>query len=268
MSKIIAIANKKGGVGKTTTCVNISAYLAAMGKKVLVVDIDPQGNATISLGIDKHNLRFSVYDALIGDCDNTDAIVKTGVDRLSLMPANIDLTGAQVELIQLDNRESVLKNILSPLRNFYDYIFIDCPPDLALLTVNALTAADSVLIPLQAEYLPLEGLTQLLNTVMLSKKHLNRNLEVEGFLLTMFDGRSTLANDVAAELHKTFAKKVFTTRIPRNIRLSEAPGYGQPIIQFDPKSTGGLAYQALAEEFLTRNNDKFIRLVNVTKQKK
>ncbi|MCL2062545.1 MAG: AAA family ATPase [Firmicutes bacterium] len=263
MSKIIAIANQKGGVGKTTTCVNLSAYIAAMGKKVLVVDVDPQGNATSGLGLEKRRLEFSVYDVLVGDCEPNEAIESTGVNGLYVIPSNIDLAGAEVELVNMPNREHVLKTALNPLRNHYDYIFIDCPPSLALLTVNALTAADSVLIPIPGEFFALEGLSQLMNTIKLGKKHLNAQLDIEGVVLTMFDGRSNLTNSVAEEILKYFGKKVFKTRIPRNIRLGEAPSYGLSIMQFDPRSTGGIAYQALAEEFLTRNNDKFEPLTNV-----
>ena len=262
MSKIIAIANQKGGVGKTTTCVNLAAYISAMGKKTLVVDIDPQGNASSGLGVEKRKLESSVYDVLVGDCEASNAVVGTTVDRLSILPSNIDLAGAEVELVNMPNRETVLKTVLNPLRNYYDYIFIDCPPSLALLTVNALTAADSILIPIPGEFFALEGLSQLMNTIKLSKKHLNQQLDVEGVVLTMFDGRSNLTNSVADEILKFFGKKVFKTRIPRNIRLGEAPSYGLPIMQFDPKSTGGLAYQALAEEFLTRNGNKFTPLSN------
>ncbi|MCL2675950.1 MAG: AAA family ATPase [Firmicutes bacterium] len=268
MSKIIAIANQKGGVGKTTTCVNLASFVAVMGKKVLVVDIDPQGNSTSALGIEKKKLGKTIYDVLMGDADIQDAVIPTGVEGLDILPSNIDLAGAEVELVSFDNREKVLSKQLASQKNLYNYIFIDCPPSLALLTVNALTAADSILIPMQGEYFALEGLSQLMNTIKLAKVHLNPMLEVEGVLLTMFDGRSNLMQNVAEEISKFFGKKVFTTKIPRSIRFGEAPSYGLPIIQFDPIGKGSLAYKSLAEEFLTRNRDSFKQLVNLRQYKK
>lgn len=268
MSKIIAIANQKGGVGKTTTCVNLSSYLALMGKRVLIVDIDPQGNASSGLGIEKRKLKYSVYSVLVGDAEVSDAIIKTGVPNLDIIPSNIDLAGAEVELVRVENREYVLKNAINPLRNVYDYIFIDCPPSLALLTVNALTLSDSILIPIPGEFYALEGLSQLMNTIKLAKKVLNQTLEVEGVVLTMFDGRSNLVNSVADEILKFFGKKVFATRIPRNIRLGEAPSYGLPIMQFDPRSSGSLAYKSLAEELLRRNNDSFVPIKDMSSLKR
>ncbi len=268
MSKIIAIANQKGGVGKTTTCVNLAAYLAAMGKNVLVVDIDPQGNATTGLGVDKRKLEFSVYNALVGDCDGADATLPAAsIKKLFVMPSNIHVAGVEVEMVDMKNREHVLKGVLAPLRNRFDYILIDCPPSLGLLTVNALTAADSVIIPIPGEFYALEGLGQLMNTIKLAKKHINHLLEIEGVVFTMFDGRSNLASSVADEVIRYFGKKVFKTRIPRNIRLSEAPSYGLSILSYDPRSAGALAYQALSEEFLTRNGDSFAPLANVKKKK-
>ncbi|MCL2797188.1 MAG: AAA family ATPase [Firmicutes bacterium] len=263
MSKIIAIANQKGGVGKTTTCVNLSAYLCAMGKKVLAVDIDPQGNCSSGFGIEKSKLEASMYEVLRGDCDAVDAMQKTRIG-VTVLPSHIDMAGVEVEMVPMERREHILKNVLNPLRNFYDYIFIDCPPSLGLLTVNALTSADSVLIPIPGEFFALEGLGQLMNTVKLSKIHLNQQLDIEGVLFTMFDGRSNLANSVADEVIKFFGKKVFSTRIPRNIRLGEAPSYGLPILQFDPRSTGGMAYLRLAEEFLNRNNDAFKPITSIS----
>lgn len=257
MSKIIAIANQKGGVGKTTTCVNLAAYVAAMGKKVLVVDIDPQGNATSALGVEKRSLKATVYNVLMGEADARDAIIPTTVDRLKILPSNIDLAGAEVELVSIENREKVLSKQLINQKNYFDYIFVDCPPSLALLTVNALTCADSILIPMQGEYFALEGLSQLMNTIKLVKKHLNAALEVEGVVLTMFDGRSNLMQSVTNEIVKFFGKKVFTTKIPRSIRFGEAPSYGLPIMQFDPLGKGSLGYKALAEEFMQRNNEQF-----------
>lgn len=260
MGKIIAFANQKGGVGKTTTCINMSAYLAAMGKKVLIVDIDPQGNASSGLGIQKKDLQYSVYNALIEDIPAQDIIFSTGVEGLDIFPSNIDLAGAEVELVPIKDREKRLRGILTPLKNDYDYVTIDCPPSLGLLTVNALTASDTVLIPIQGEFFALEGLSQLMNTIRLIKKSLNQTLDVEGVALTMFDSRSNLVNNVAEEIHKYFGKRVFATKIPRNVRLGEAPSYGLPIMQFDPRSTGAIAYKTLTEEFLDRNKDPYKKI--------
>mgnify|MGYP000969588583 CR=1 FL=1 len=260
MGKIIAFTNQKGGVGKTTTCINMSAYLAAMGKKVLSVDLDPQGNATSGLGIQKSKLTKSIYNALMGDCPIDDVIAPTGVDNLDIIPSNIDLAGAEVEMVYLEQREKLLQGVLNKLKNTYDYICVDCPPSLGLLTINALTACDSVIIPIQSEFFALEGLSQLMNTVKLVKKHLNPAIEIDGVLLTMFDGRSNLVNNVADEIYKYFGNKVFEVKIPRNIRLGEAPSYGLPIMQYDPKSSGAFSYQAFTEEFLKRNNDDFIKI--------
>lgn len=268
MTKVISIANQKGGVGKTTTCVNVSAFLALMGKKTLVVDIDPQGNATSGFGVAKRELKSSIYNVLTGEIKAKQAILGTNVDRLHLLPSNIDLAGAEIDLVNVNNREKVLRNALTPLRNIYDYILIDCPPSLSLLTVNALTASDSILIPIPGEFYALEGLSQLMNTVRLAKKILNPTLDIEGVVLTLYDGRSNLVNNVTQEILKYFGKKVFTTRIPRNIRLGEAPSYGMPIVQYDPRCTGSLAYKALTEEILTRNNDNFIKLTNLSQFKR
>lgn len=270
MSKIIAVANQKGGVGKTTTTINLGSYLAALGKKVLLIDIDPQGSTTSGMGIDKQELKHlpTIYTVLVGDYPAAEAIHKTGVENLEIIPSTIALSGAEVELVTMDNREKVLKSVLGELRNLYDYIFIDCPPSLALLTVNAITVADSILIPIQGEFFALEGLSQLMNTIKLVKKHLNPALEVEGVVLTMFDGRSNIVNSVAEEILKAFGRKVFSVRIPRNIRLVEASSYGMPIMQYDPRSKGALAYLALAEELLNRNNDTYTPLKNVGTLKK
>ncbi|MDR3319261.1 MAG: AAA family ATPase [Clostridiales bacterium] len=260
MGKIIAFTNQKGGVGKTTTCVNMSAYLAAMGKKVLIIDIDPQGNASSGLGVVKRTLTKSIYNCFVSDCAPEDAILKTSVNNLEIIPSNIDLAGAEVDLVYMNNREKVLKGILTRLRNNYDYITVDCPPSLGLLTINALTSCDSVFIPIQGEFYALEGLSQLMNTVKLVKKHLNPNLEIEGVVLTMYDSRSNLIQTVAEEIHKFFGKKVFITKIPRNVRLGESPSYGLPIMQFDPRSSGAIAYKKLTEELLERNSDSYEKI--------
>ena len=263
MGKIIAIANQKGGVGKTTTAVNIAASIGYYGYRVLLVDADPQGNATSGLGVDKRALTSSVYDVMINHLPAAEAVRGTEVAGLDILPSNIDLAGAEVELVGVEDREKVLKKVLSPLRNSYDYILIDCPPSLALLTVNALTAANSILIPIQGEYYALEGLSQLMNTIRLAKKILNPQLEVEGVVLTMYDSRSRLVQNVTEEIYKFFGKKVFDAKIPRNIRLGEAPSYGLPVMLFEPKCVGSLAYKALAEEFLTRNNDNFKKITDL-----
>ncbi len=263
VSKIIAIANQKGGVGKTTTTVNLAGYLAVMGKRVLILDVDPQGNASSGFGIDKKKLKNSSYSVLVGECDASQAAIHTRIKGLDIIPSNIDLAGAEIELVSLPNREKILKAALSRLRNAYDYMLIDCPPSLGLLTVNALTAADSVLIPIQGEYYALEGLGQLMNTIKLAKKYLNPQLEVEGVVLTMYDARSNLVSSVADEILKFFGKKVFNTRIPRSIRLAEAPSHGLTIMQYDPRSAGSLAYKSLCEELLKRNNDPYTPITNL-----
>ncbi len=252
LGKIIAITNQKGGVGKTTTAVNLSACVAEKGKRVLLVDIDPQGNATSGLGKNDHD-GPTVYDVLIGEAGARDAVVDTGFGALRLIPTAIELAGAEIELVAVENREGLLKDALAPLRDEYDYIFIDCPPSLSLLTLNALTAADSVLIPIQCEYYALEGVGQLVNTVKLMRKKLNPNLAIEGILLTMFDGRTNLCAQVVQEVRTHFRDEAFETMIPRNVRLSEAPSYGLPIHLYDARSTGARAYQELAEELLQRN---------------
>jgi len=252
MAKIIAITNQKGGVGKTTTAVNLSAWLAEKGKKTLMVDLDPQGNTTSGLGC-KVNGKNSVYDALMGQASLDDCILKTGVKKLKLIGSDIRLAGAEVELVSVENREYYLKTMLTPAREMFDFIIIDCPPSLSLLTINALAAADSVLIPIQCEYYALEGVTSLMSTVNRVKKSINPNLEIEGILLTMLDGRTNLGLQVVDQVKKHFRKEVFATTIPRNVRLGEAPSHGEPIHIYDPKSSGARAYEALAKEVLARN---------------
>lgn len=253
MGKIVSFINQKGGVGKTTTCVNMASYLAVMGKRVLLVDLDPQGNASSSLGIDKDNNLKTIYNVIVDDNLLDEVIIKSKVDNLDIVPSNVDLAGAEIELVQMNNREKVVKKILQTVRNSYDFICIDCPPSLGLLTVNALTASNSIIIPIQCEYFALEGLTQLMYTIKLVKKHLNPEITVEGVVLTMKDSRSNLGNSVAADITKYFNNKVYDTIIPRNIRLAEAPSYGEPICLYDPKCSGAFAYKMLTEEFLKRN---------------
>ena len=252
MGKVISVANQKGGVGKTTTTVNLSTLLAKKGKKVLLIDTDPQGNATSGLGITKE-LELSVYDILVGDTAFAETIQETTIKNLHLCPSNISLAGAEVELVSMMSREQRLKTKLDAIKDKYDYILIDCPPSLGLITLNAFTASDSVLIPVQCEYFALEGLGQLLNTVNLVKKHLNKSLDIEGALLTMYDARTNLSNQVVKEVKKYFEDKVYKTVIPRNVRLSEAPSYGMPISLYDPKSKGAKAYEKFAKELLKNN---------------
>lgn len=250
MSKIIAIANQKGGVGKTTTNVNVSACLAVLGKKVLTIDIDPQGNTSSGLGIDKNHIEKSIYDVLINGISPKEAIVHTAVANLDIIVSNIQLAGAEVELVPMMSRETILKRALDEIKDDYDYIFIDCPPSLGLITINALTASNKLLVPIQCEYYALEGLTQLVNTVKLVQRNLNPSLEIEGVVLTMFDARTNLSIQVVSEVKKYFRNKVYTTIIPRNVRLGEAPSHGVPIIVYDPKCAGAEAYSDLAMEIL------------------
>ena len=249
MGKIISVANQKGGVGKTTTTVNLSTIIAKKGKKVLLIDADPQGNATSGLGVDKE-VELSTYDVLVNDATIEEACKTTAVKNLMVCPSNISLAGAEVELVSMMSREQRLKEKIETAKEYFDYIFIDCPPSLGLITLNAFTASDSVLIPVQCEYFALEGLGQLLNTINLVKKHLNKTIEIEGALLTMYDIRTNLSNQVVKEVKKYFGDKVYKTVIPRNVRLSEAPSYGMPITEYDPASRGAEAYREFAEEFL------------------
>ena len=255
MGKVISVANQKGGVGKTTTTVNLSTILAKRGKKVLLIDADPQGNATSGLGIEKE-VEFSTYDILVNDIELRQAIQKTMIKNLLLCPSNMNLAGAEVELVSMMSREQRLKEKLEEIKDAFDYIFIDCPPSLGLITLNAFTASDSVLIPVQCEYFALEGLGQLLNTVNLVKKHLNKTIMIEGALLTMYDIRTNLSNQVVKEVKKYFNDKVYKTVIPRNVRLSEAPSYGMPITEYDPRSKGAKAYTKFAKEFLKINEEE------------
>lgn len=250
MGRIIAVANQKGGVGKTTTAVNLSACLADAGKRVLLVDVDPQGNATSGLGFNRKAVSSSVYELLLEDMAAGEAMIRTGISGLSLIPATIDLAGAEIELVPRISRENRLKRALHPVRSEFDFIVIDCPPSLGLLTINALTAADSILIPIQCEYYALEGLAQLMDTFRLVREALNPALEVEGVLLTMFDGRTNLSIQVADEVKKYFKGKVYRTIVTRNVRLSEAPSHGVPITVYDPRSKGAEAYVELAREVI------------------
>jgi len=251
LGKSIAIFNQKGGVGKTTTNINLATCLALKGKKILIMDIDPQGNTTSGIGITKKNLEYSMYEILIEeDIDPRRAILDTSVDKLKILPASVKLAGAEIELVQLEGREKRLKKSLDIIKDSFDYIFIDCPPSLGLLTINSLTAVDSVLIPIQCEFYALEGVSQLMSTIELVKKNLNPALKIEGVILSMFDGRTNLSIQVVEEVKKYFKEKVYSTVIPRNIRLAEAPSYGMPIIEYDPRSKGAEAYMEFADEFL------------------
>ena len=256
MGKIISFSNQKGGVGKTTTCVNLAAYLATKGYKCLIVDLDPQGNATSGLGFAKSEVKNSVYNVMIADMPIEDAVVKTCVDNLDLLPSNIDLAGAEVELVYIKDREHVLKRVLEKARASYDFITIDCPPSLGLLTINSLAASDTVIIPIQSEYYALEGLSQLMNTIRLVVKHLNPALKIEGVVLTMSDNRAIISRQISAEIKKFFGKRVYETAIPRNIRLAEAPSHGVPIMLHDTKCSGAKAYLAFTEEFLEKQPAK------------
>lgn len=254
MGKIISIFNQKGGVGKTTTTINLAAYIGSMGKKVLTVDIDPQGNTSSGLGIDKDKLEYSIYDVIMGMSPEK-AIVATKVENLDILPSKVDLAGAEIELTAKMSRETKVRDAILKVKNEYDYIFIDCPPSLGLLTINALTASDSVLIPIQCEFYALEGVKQLMNTIQLIKKSLNSKLEIQGVVMSMFDGRTRLSIEVVEEVKKYFRGKVYSTIIPRNVKLAEAPSYGMPIMLYDKSCKGAEAYMELAQEFLEYDSD-------------
>ncbi len=254
MGKVIVFSNQKGGVGKTSTCVNISYCLALQGKKVLMIDMDPQGNATTGLGFNKGAIKNSVYNVIVDDMPIKDAIVQTEIENLSILPSSIDLAGAEVELVYIKNREKRLFDAVKDIKNEYDYITIDCPPSLGLLTINALTVGDGLIIPIQCEYFALEGLSQLINSIKLVKKHLNSKLEITGVCLTMYDGRALISRQIAEEIRSFFGEKVFKTVIPRNIRVSEAPSYGVPVMLHDPKCAGAKAYYSLTNEFLEKGD--------------
>lgn len=257
MGRTIVIANQKGGVGKTTTAINLSASLAKLEKKVLVVDMDPQGNTTSGFGVDKENTEYSVYDLLLGECEIKDAVLPDVFERLSLLPSHIDLAAAEIELIGKEEKEFILKKALDQVKEEYDFIMIDCPPSLNLLTINSMCAGDTVLVPIQCEYYALEGLTQLMHTIQLVKDRLNPDLEIEGVVFTMYDARTNLSLQVVENVKNNLNQNIYKSIIPRNVRLAEAPSYGMPITEYDPKSTGAESYLLLAEEVIHRGEEEW-----------
>ena len=254
MGRVIAVANQKGGVGKSTTAINLSACLAEKGKKVLAIDIDPQGNTTSGLGVDKNNVENTLYELLLGEAEAKDTIVKDVVENVDLIPSNVNLSGAEIELIGVDEKEYIMKKIIDKVRRKYDYIIMDCPPSLNMLTINALTAANSVLVPIQCEYYALEGLSQLIHTIELVKERLNKKLVMEGVVFTMYDARTNLSLQVVENVKDNLQQNIYKTIIPRNVRLAEAPSYGQPITLYDTRSAGAEAYRLLAEEVINRED--------------
>ena len=252
MGKVIAVANQKGGVGKTTTTINLSASLAYKGKKVLVIDMDPQGNTTSGFGIEKNELENTIYELMLGECSVMECIIENVIENTSVMPSNVNLAAAEIELIGVDKKEYILKGEVDWIKNQYDYIIIDCPPSLSMLTVNAMTTADTVLVPIQCEYYALEGLSQLIHTINLVRERLNPTLEIEGILFTMYDARTNLSMQVVENVKNHLNQRIYNTMIPRNVRLAEAPSYGMPIHLYDPKSAGAESYMALAEEIIGR----------------
>lgn len=255
MGKIIAIANQKGGVGKTTTAINLSSCLAEKGQKVLSVDMDPQGNMTSGLGVDKEELENTIYDLIIGESTIEDVLIKNAMDNLDIIPTSIDLSGAEIELLDISEKEYIVRNAIMKIKEDYDYIIIDCPPSLSILTINAMTTADSVLVPIQCEYYALEGLSQLIHTVELVRDRLNPELTIEGVVFTMYDARTNLSIQVVENVKDNLEQNIYKTIIPRNIRLAEAPSYGMPINKYDPKSVGSDSYMRLADEVISRKND-------------
>lgn len=252
MGRVIAVANQKGGVGKTTTAINLAACLSVKGKKVLLIDMDPQGNATSGVGVDKTEIQYTIYDLMIGESSIKDCIIENVFRDMDLIPTNVDLAAAEIELIGVERKEFILKDEVDFIKDKYDFIIIDCPPALSMLTINAMTTADSVVVPIQCEYYALEGLSQLIHTINLVSERLNPSLSIEGIVFTMFDGRTNLSNQVVENVRLNMGGNVYDSIIPRNIRLAEAPSYGMPIIQYDPKSTGAEAYMELAEEVIKK----------------
>nr|WP_302168481.1 AAA family ATPase [uncultured Schaedlerella sp.] len=256
MNRVIAIANQKGGVGKTTTAINLSACLADLGKKVLALDLDPQGNMTSGLGVDKDEIERSVYDLIIGNAGIEECICKNVLDNLDVLPSNIDLSAAEIEMIGVENKEFILKNEMEKIKDDYDFVIIDCPPALSMLTINAMTTADSVLVPIQCEYYALEGLTQLIHTIELVQERLNSSLQIEGVVFTMYDARTNLSLQVVENVKDNLNQNIYKTIIPRNIRLAEAPSYGMPINMYDPKSAGAESYMQLADEVIRKGEEE------------